>query len=57
MRIAFGADHGGYILKNSLIEFARSFNHSVIDCGSNSSASVDYPDYARAVCGCERRSG
>ncbi|MFH1213845.1 MAG: ribose 5-phosphate isomerase B [Candidatus Neomarinimicrobiota bacterium] len=50
MRIAFGADHGGYILKNSLIEFARSFNHSVIDCGSNSSASVDYPDYARAVC-------
>lgn len=49
MRIAFGADHGGYKLKNSLIEFARSLDHSVIDYGTNSSASVDYPDYAGVV--------
>lgn len=50
MRIAFGADHGGYQLKNALIEFVRSSGHTVIDCGVNSDGSVDYPDYARAVC-------
>jgi len=49
VRIAFGSDHGGYKLKNALIEFARASGHEVLDCGVNRSASVDYPDYARAV--------
>ena len=49
MVIAFGADHGGYRLKNALIEFARSEGYQVIDFGVNSDDSADYPDYARAV--------
>lgn len=49
VRIAFGADHGGFELKNALIEFVRSIGHAALDCGVNRNESVDYPDYARAV--------
>lgn len=50
MLIAFGADHGGYGIKNALIESANSAGHATIDFGVNSGESVDYPDYAKAVC-------
>lgn len=49
MKIAFGADHAGYRLKKELVQFARSLGHVVIDYGTNSDGSVDYPDYARPV--------
>jgi ribose 5-phosphate isomerase B len=50
VRIAFGADHGGYRIKNDLIEFTERAGHQAIDLGTESGNSVDYPDYARKVC-------
>jgi RpiB/LacA/LacB family sugar-phosphate isomerase len=47
--IAIGADHGGYPLKESLKPFLQELGFSPIDCGTNSSESVDYPDFAVAV--------
>lgn len=49
MRIAFGADHAGYELKNHLVETARGLGHEVVDLGTNGPESVDYPDFAEAV--------
>lgn len=50
MKIALGADHAGYILKDDLKVFIESLGHDVIDVGSYSGDSVDYPDYATQVC-------
>jgi ribose 5-phosphate isomerase B len=49
--VAIGADHGGYGLKETLKSFLRENGYQVIDCGTNSSESVDYPDFAAAVAG------
>ncbi len=49
MHLAFGADHAGYLLKESLIRIAAAAGHSVADLGTNSSEPVDYPDFAAAV--------
>ena len=46
MRIAFGADHAGFELKQHLIETAQSLGHTVEDFGTYSADSVDYPDFA-----------
>ncbi len=51
MRIAIAADHGGYRLKNELVEHLKAAGYSVVDHGVNSAESVDYPDYARLVTG------
>ena len=47
--IAVGADHGGYELKQLVIEHLRQQGLSVHDCGCVSSEAVDYPDFAHAV--------
>jgi ribose 5-phosphate isomerase B len=47
--IAIGADHGGYPLKERLVFKLRETGWDVIDCGTNSHESVDYPTYAEAV--------
>lgn len=49
--VAIGADHGGFALKQQLIAMLESseFGYTVIDCGTHSADSVDYPDYAYAV--------
>lgn len=48
MKIAIGSDHAGYHLKEVLRkEISRM--HEVIDCGTNSDAAVDYPDFAAKV--------
>ena len=47
--IAIGADHGGFGMKESLKSFLEEKNYQVIDCGTYSTESVDYPDFARAV--------
>lgn len=47
--IAFGSDHAGFTLKNDLMEVAKSFGHYIIDLGTHSTDSVDYPDYANKV--------
>ena len=49
MKVAFGADHAGYELKQQLIETARGLGHDVTDLGTNGPESVDYPDFAEAV--------
>lgn len=47
--IAVGADHGGYPMKEHLAFRLREAGYHVVDCGTHSTESVDYPDYARAV--------
>jgi ribose 5-phosphate isomerase B len=47
--VAIGADHGGYPLKEALKGFVAKLGHEVIDCGTGSTESVDYPDFALAV--------
>lgn len=49
MRIAFGADHAGFELKTLLAGRAAELGHEVIDLGTSSTASVDYPDFGYAV--------
>ena len=49
MRIAFGADHAGFELKEVLARRAAELGHEVIDLGTASTASVDYPDFGFAV--------
>jgi ribose 5-phosphate isomerase B len=47
--VAIGADHGGYSLKEKLKPVIAEAGYGIIDCGTNSTDSVDYPDYAYAV--------
>ncbi len=49
MRIAFGADHAGFELKDLLARYAAGLGHEVLDLGTSSAASVDYPDFGFAV--------
>ena len=49
MRIVVGADHRGYELKDEIAAALHRAGHHVLDVGTNSADSVDYPDYARAV--------
>lgn len=50
MVISIASDHGGYELKNQLIDFLKESNFEVIDCGTNSIESCDYPLFAQKVC-------
>ena len=47
--IAVGADHGGYRLKERIVFKLREAGHTVVDCGTDSTEPVDYPDFAAAV--------
>src|SRR5213594_4008360 len=49
MRVAIGADHAGFWLKQELVTYTKSLTHEVLDMGTNSDQPVDYPDYAEAV--------
>ncbi len=49
MRIALGADHAGFELKERLKAHLREQGHEALDLGTNSTESVDYPDFGRAV--------
>ena len=49
MRIAIGADHAGFQLKEHLKETLGKLGHQVDDHGTNSEASVDYPPICAAV--------
>ncbi len=48
--VAFGCDHGGFDYKKAVIEHLKEKGIEVIDCGCDSTASVDYPVYADKVC-------
>lgn len=47
--IYIGADSAGYELKQELIGYIEEKGYTVVDCGTNSSASCHYPEYASAV--------
>ncbi|OKH89980.1 ribose 5-phosphate isomerase B [Thalassospira sp. TSL5-1] len=48
--IAIAADHGGVDLKTLIVSQLSEQGYEVLDLGTDGSASVDYPDYAYAVC-------
>ncbi|MEZ5373021.1 MAG: ribose 5-phosphate isomerase B [Microthrixaceae bacterium] len=48
-RIAIGSDHAGFDLKAHLIELLRGQGHDVADLGTDSTDSVDYPQFCAAV--------
>ena len=49
MKIAIGCDHGGYVLKDADIGCLKKRGIEVIDCGTNSTDSVDYPVFGEKV--------
>ncbi|MBQ7584122.1 MAG: ribose 5-phosphate isomerase B [Lachnospiraceae bacterium] len=49
MKIAIACDHGGYELKVKLIPHLKELGHEITDFGCDSTDSVDYPSYGRAV--------
>ena len=49
MRIALAADHAGYALKDELARWLRDQGRDVIDLGTNSADSVDYPEFGRKL--------
>ena len=61
MRIALAADHAGFALKDELAGWLREQGHDVLDLGTNSAESVDYPEFgtrlARAVASGEAERG
>lgn len=50
MLIALGCDHGGFALKAELVPMLEEAGHTIVDLGTYSEASVDYPDFADKVC-------
>lgn len=48
-RIAIGSDHAGFELKRSLVAHLETLGHDVVDCGTDSTDRVDYPDFGAAV--------
>jgi ribose 5-phosphate isomerase B len=49
MKIAIGADHAGFHLKEALRRKLTESGHQVVDVGTHSTESTDYPDFAAAV--------
>lgn len=45
MRIAIAADHAGFAMKTELVAWLRQAGHDVVDLGTNSAQSVDYPAF------------
>lgn len=46
MKIAISCDHGGYLLKEQIKAYLEKENHEIMDLGTHSEESVDYPFYA-----------
>jgi len=51
MKIALGCDHGGWELKDAIASTLKSLGIEVVDMGTESEDSVDYPDFAAKVAG------
>ena len=49
MKIAVGCDHAGFPLKDAALESVKAAGHQVIDVGTYSAESVDFPDFAKKV--------
>lgn len=50
MKISIGFDHGAIPLRKALLDHLESKGHQIIDHGTDSTESVDYPDFAGKVC-------
>ncbi|MCK5785888.1 MAG: ribose 5-phosphate isomerase B [Candidatus Sabulitectum sp.] len=50
MKIVLASDHAGFSLKEQLVSLLESQGHQVTDLGPFSTESVDYTDYAQALC-------
>ncbi|GAB3274343.1 RpiB/LacA/LacB family sugar-phosphate isomerase [Kineosporia babensis] len=50
MRIALGADHAGFPLKQRVREVIETLGHDIIDCGTDNTDPVDFPDITQATC-------
>jgi ribose 5-phosphate isomerase B len=61
LKIAIGSDHGGYELKEQLIDYLKGKGFDVTDCGTHSKESCDYPligfEVAKAVSEGQSRRG
>jgi ribose 5-phosphate isomerase B len=49
MKIAIASDHAGYPLKTALVEYLTSKGHQMLDLGTDSEKSVDYPPFCAAA--------
>ena len=49
MKISLGCDHGGYALKEHIKAYLESKGHEVVDCGTYSTDSCDYPIFGEAA--------
>lgn len=49
MKIAIGADHGGFAMKTALISYLKEKGHNVLDVGCYDSESCDYPEFGYKV--------
>jgi RpiB/LacA/LacB family sugar-phosphate isomerase len=49
MRVALGVDHRGFAIKEDLLALLEEDRHEVLDLGTHSTDSVDYPDISKAV--------
>ena len=49
MKIAVACDHGGLNLKKAMIAYVEKLGHTVVDFGTNTTDSCDYPDFAAAA--------
>jgi ribose 5-phosphate isomerase B len=49
MKIAIGSDHAGFGLKHDVVAILKELQHDVTDCGTDTTASVDYPDFGEKV--------
>lgn len=52
MNIALGCDHGGYALKEAIKKQVETMGHTVVDCGTYSLDSCDYPTFGEAAARC-----
>lgn len=50
MKISVGADHAGFPLKATVISTLENLGHTVLDCGTDSTEQVDFPDITQATC-------
>lgn len=47
MKLSLGCDHGGYLLKEQVKAYLLSKGHEIVDCGTDSLESCNYPIFAR----------
>ncbi len=48
-KIAIGSDHAGFGLKEDILRLLKDLNMDIVDCGTDTTESVDYPDFGARV--------